>query len=140
MSLLINKQMNLPILIKVKSKKYIQLQQGKTTDLMPEGEFTIMIKAKDPYYRKKNIEGGAKNNPLGRRWIGFDARKNRWQNIRNSWDRDETSIGKFITAGCVRLHNQDVELLFDRFGNKSMDYNLNRFISEKLAKDKQATR
>ena len=30
---------------------------GKTTDLTPEGLFTIKVKAKDPYYRKKNIVG-----------------------------------------------------------------------------------
>lgn len=69
-----------------------------------------MIKAKDPYYRKKNIEGGAKNNPLGRRWIGFDARGTDGRTYGIHGTSDETSIGKFITAGCVRLHNQDVEL------------------------------
>ena len=68
LSLLINKQMNLPLLIKGKFKS-ISCLYRKTADLTPEGEFTIMIKAKDPYYRRKNIEGGAKNNPLGRRWI-----------------------------------------------------------------------
>ena len=30
---------------------------GKTQDLTPEGLFTITVKAKNPYYRKKNIPG-----------------------------------------------------------------------------------
>lgn len=30
---------------------------GKTNDLTPEGLFTITVKAKQPYYRKQNIQG-----------------------------------------------------------------------------------
>lgn len=100
-----------------------------------------MIKAKDPYYRRKNIEGGAKNNPLGRRWIGFDARGTDGRTYGIHGTSDETSIGKFITAGCVRLHNQDVELLFDQLpiGTKVWITTSNDSF-EKLAKDKQAIR
>ena len=46
---------------------------GKTNDLTPEGMFTVTVKAINPYYRKKNIQGGSPKNPLGTRWIGFDA-------------------------------------------------------------------
>ena len=42
---------------------------GKTTDLTPEGLFTIKVKAKDPYYRKKNIAGG---DPKQSAWIAVD--------------------------------------------------------------------
>ncbi|MEN7436946.1 L,D-transpeptidase [Bacillus velezensis] len=51
-----------------------QVATGKTDDLTPEGEFTVTVKAVNPYYRKKNVEGGAPENPLGVRWIGFDAK------------------------------------------------------------------
>src|SRR3982751_4576591 len=47
---------------------------GRTEDLTPEGLFTITVKAENPYYRKKNIEGGSAQNPLGTRWMGFDAK------------------------------------------------------------------
>lgn len=30
---------------------------GKTNDLTPEGMFTVTVKAINPYYRKKNIQG-----------------------------------------------------------------------------------
>ena len=50
-----------------------KIATGKTNDLTPEGLFTVTIKAKDPYYRRKDIPGGDPRNPLGTRWIGFDA-------------------------------------------------------------------
>lgn len=139
---IINKQTNeLAFIDQGKIQKVYPASTGKTADLTPEGEFTIMIKAKDPYYRRKNIEGGAKNNPLGRRWIGFDARGTDGRTYGIHGTSDETSIGKFITAGCVRLHNQDVELLFDQLpiGTKVwITTSSDSF--ETLAKDKQAIR
>lgn len=33
-----------------------QVATGKTDDLTPEGEFTVTVKAVNPYYRKKNVE------------------------------------------------------------------------------------
>ncbi|CCG45793.1 conserved hypothetical protein [Halobacillus halophilus DSM 2266] len=86
---------------------------GKTSELTPEGQFHVKVKAKDPYYRKKNIPGGAQENPLGTRWIGFDARgtDGRIYGIHGT-NRPE-SIGKSVSAGCIRLQNKDVEKLFD---------------------------
>ena len=45
----------------------------KTNELTPEGTFDIVMKAKDPYYIAKNIPGDTEN-PLGSRWMGFNAR------------------------------------------------------------------
>jgi len=39
-------------------KQIFQVATGKTTLDTPEGFFTVTVKAVDPYYRKKNIEGG----------------------------------------------------------------------------------
>ncbi|QAS54261.1 L,D-transpeptidase [Halobacillus litoralis] len=86
---------------------------GKTKELTPEGRFHIKVKAKDPYYRKKNIPGGDPDNPLGSRWIGFDAlgTDGRIYGIHGT-NRPE-SIGKSVSAGCIRLNNEDVEKLYE---------------------------
>jgi lipoprotein-anchoring transpeptidase ErfK/SrfK len=87
---------------------------GVTNDLTPEGEFSISIKAVDPYYRKKNIPGGSSDNPLGTRWIGFNAKgtDGRIYGIHGTNNKD--SIGKYVSGGCIRMHNKDVEFLYTK--------------------------
>ncbi|RAK22294.1 L,D-transpeptidase-like protein [Anoxybacillus vitaminiphilus] len=87
---------------------------GLTTELTPEGMFTVTVKAKQPYYRKKNIPGGAPNNPLGSRWIGFDANGTDGRTYGIHGTNNAQSIGMYITQGCVRLHNHQVEALFEQ--------------------------
>lgn len=54
---IINKQTNeLAYIDHGKIQKVYPASTGKTADLTPEGEFTIMIKAKDPYYRRKILK------------------------------------------------------------------------------------
>ncbi|TLS36436.1 L,D-transpeptidase [Pseudalkalibacillus caeni] len=85
---------------------------GKERSLTPEGTFTITVKAANPYYRKKNIIGGSKENPLGTRWIGFDADGTDGRIYGLHGTNRPESIGKNITAGCVRLDNSNIETLF----------------------------
>jgi hypothetical protein len=87
---------------------------GLTSELTPEGLFTVTVKAVRPYYRKKNIPGGAPNNPLGSRWIGFDANGTNGRIYGVHGTNNPQSIGRYITQGCVRLHNHHVEELFER--------------------------
>ena len=47
-------------------------------------------------------------NILGTRWLGIDK-----QGYGLHGSVDPTSIGKQVTAGCVRMPNKDVEELFD---------------------------
>lgn len=86
---------------------------GKTKDLTPEGTFDVKVKAEDPYYRKKNIPGGDPENPLGTRWIGFDARETDGRIYGIHGTNRPDSIGKSVSAGCIRLKNEDVEKLFE---------------------------
>ncbi|WP_226582854.1 L,D-transpeptidase [Halobacillus litoralis] len=86
---------------------------GKTKDLTPEGRFDILVKAKDPYYRKTNIPGGDPKNPLGSRWIGFDARGTDGRIYGIHGTNRPDSIGKSVSAGCIRMENKQVEKLFD---------------------------
>lgn len=87
---------------------------GKTTTLTPEGLFNVTVKAKNPYYRKKNIPGGDPRNPLGSRWIGFDAKETDGRIYGIHGTNQPSSIGKYISNGCIRMHNKHVEFLFDQ--------------------------
>ncbi|TMW74110.1 L,D-transpeptidase [Alteribacter natronophilus] len=86
---------------------------GSKEKLTPVGEFTLTVKAADPYYRKKDIPGGDKDNPLGTRWLGFDARETDGRVYGIHGTNNPDSIGKRATAGCIRMNNADVEILFE---------------------------
>lgn len=92
----------------------VPVATGKSEELTPEGEFTVTVKAKDPYYRKKNIPGGHKDNPLGSRWIGFDALGTDGRTYGLHGTNNPASIGKYITAGCVRLEDNNIKWLYDK--------------------------
>lgn len=87
---------------------------GKSNELTPEGFFTFVVKAKNPYYRKKNIPGGDPRNPLGSRWIGFDAQGTDGRTYGIHGTNQPWSIGEYISNGCIRMHNRDVERLYDQ--------------------------
>lgn len=86
---------------------------GKTKELTPEGTFTVIVKAKEPYYRSKNIPGGDPDNPLGSRWIGFDARGTNGRIYGVHGNNNPESIGQDVSAGCVRMKEEDIQRLFD---------------------------
>ncbi|WNS74151.1 L,D-transpeptidase [Bacillus sp. DTU_2020_1000418_1_SI_GHA_SEK_038] len=96
-----------------KVQTVIAAATGKTEDLTPEGFFTITVKAKDPYYRKKDINGGDPENPLGTRWIGFDAAETDGRIYGIHGTNNPSSIGKYVSQGCIRLQNEAVESLYD---------------------------
>ncbi|MBU8907771.1 L,D-transpeptidase [Desertibacillus haloalkaliphilus] len=110
---IVNKQTNeLAYVDEGEVKKVYPVATGKTKDLTPEGTFTMTVKAVDPYYRKENIEGGDESNPLGTRWIGFDAEDTIGRTYGVHGTNQPSSIGEYRTAGCVRMHNEDVEELY----------------------------
>ncbi|WP_332691400.1 L,D-transpeptidase [Halalkalibacter lacteus] len=94
-------------------KDVYKVATGKLGDETPVGTFTIIVKAKDPYYRKKDIPGGDPNNPLGSRWIGFNANDTDGRTFGIHGTNRPESIGYSITAGCIRLPNDVVEILFE---------------------------
>lgn len=99
---IVNKRTNeLAVILDNKVEGVYSVATGKTDDLTPEGEFSVTVKAENPYYRKKNIEGGSPDNPLGARWIGFDAK-----------GTDGRIYGIHGTNGCIRMHNDEVVHLF----------------------------
>lgn len=111
---IVNKATNqLAFINEGKIQKVYPVATGKSKELTPEGMFTFIVKAENPYYIKMNIEGGASNNPLGTRWIGFDAEETgRIYGIHGT--NAPWSIGQYVTAGCIRLTNENVEELYEQ--------------------------
>lgn len=111
---IVNKQTNEVALIdEGRVQTVVSAATGKSADLTPEGLFTVTVKAPDPYYRKKDIPGGDPRNPLGSRWIGFDAKNTDGRTYGIHGTNDPSSIGKKISQGCVRLQNEAVVSLYD---------------------------
>ena len=88
---------------------------GKELKYTPEGKFTIVTKFVNPAWggagRHKPIKGGDPNNPLGTRWMGLNIRGGGVYGIHGN--SDENSIGRYVSLGCVRMFNEDVEALYD---------------------------
>ncbi len=91
---------------------------GTNAKLMtPTGRYRVSEMVLDPIWEHPYKAPGAsriangKNNPLGTRWIGFhdDGGGSYGMHGTNS----PSSIGKFVSHGCVRMHNEDVEQLFE---------------------------
>jgi len=79
----------------------------------PEGTFVVKNKLKDPPYQPQHKPksefraSGAPDNPLGSRWIDIGNHYGIHGTI------DPTSIGRDVSEGCIRMHNKDVEELYD---------------------------
>lgn len=96
---------------------------GKPTWPTPLGDFTVIQKAKDktwivPPSIQEEIRSAGKevmtsvppgpDNPLGRHWLGLSI-----PSIGIHGTISPTSVYKFQSHGCVRLHTDDIEALFD---------------------------
>jgi LysM repeat protein len=91
-------------------------------DSTPTGAWTIEVgkKVKNPTYFSPRGEGvidkNDPKNPLGDRWIGLtgiDGRAVGQLSYGIHGTIDDTSIGHQSSMGCIRLHNADVELVYD---------------------------
>lgn len=86
----------------------------------PTGEWEVADKLVNPVYYParggKIIQADNPENPLGERWIGLkgisgEAEGQMRYGIHGTIEPD--SIGKNVSLGCVRLHNADVEFVYD---------------------------
>ncbi|HUU32396.1 MAG TPA: L,D-transpeptidase family protein [Phycisphaerae bacterium] len=79
----------------------------------PEGTFLVKSKLKDPPYQpqhkpaSEHRASGAPDNPLGTRWIDIGDHYGIHGTI------DPASIGRGVSEGCIRMHNEDVEELYN---------------------------
>ncbi|NYE04935.1 lipoprotein-anchoring transpeptidase ErfK/SrfK [Bacillus niacini] len=110
---IVNKTTNeLALIDDNKVQTVVSVGTGKTKELTPEGLFTITVKAEEPYYRRKDIPGGDPKNPLGSRWIGFDAEETDGRTYGIHGTNQPASIGKYVSQGCIRTQNEVISSLY----------------------------
>ncbi|MEH7347923.1 Ig-like domain-containing protein [Gottfriedia acidiceleris] len=95
---------------KGKLVKTFSVATGKASSPTPTGKFKIVNKIKNRPWYKENIPGGAPNNPLGKRWMGLSV----GSAYGIHGNANESSIGKSVSHGCIRMHNSEIEWLFDQ--------------------------
>mgnify|MGYP000324192668 CR=1 FL=1 len=89
-------------------KTYV-VSTGKNNST-PTGKFKVANKLKKPVWFKAGavVLPDSPDNVLGSRWIGLNIKGYGIHGNRNVND-----IGKQVTQGCIRMHNKDVEELYD---------------------------
>ncbi|WP_176545067.1 L,D-transpeptidase family protein [Bacillus sp. AFS041924] len=90
--------------------KSFNVATGKSSTPTPTGKFTIVNKIKNRPWYKGNIPGGDPRNPLGKRWMGLSV--GAAYGIHGN--SNESSIGSSVSSGCVRMHNSDIQWLFEQ--------------------------
>ncbi len=81
----------------------------------PASVFKIRDRQKDPiWYRRGDppIPSGDPRNILGSRWLGFKNTDD-LSGFGIHGTSDPSSIGKEASAGCIRMRNDDIEVLWD---------------------------
>jgi lipoprotein-anchoring transpeptidase ErfK/SrfK len=92
-------------------KTYV-VSTGKN-NCTPVGTFKIVNKLPNPTWFKAGavIPSGSPENILGSRWLGLDKKGYGIHGTTMPQD-----LGKQVTAGCVRMKNEEVEELYDIVG------------------------
>ncbi len=83
---------------------------GKTSTPTPLGKFSVISKDVNPIWYPPGKEYyvlSGPDNPLGYRWIGF------YGNYGIHGTNAPWSIGHAVSNGCIRMHEEDVEELFE---------------------------
>ncbi|WP_280771452.1 L,D-transpeptidase family protein [Salipaludibacillus daqingensis] len=94
--------------------KKFDVATGKSSTLTPEGKFKIVNKIVNRPYYKENIPGGDPRNPLGNRWLGLNAKGTNGNTYAIHGNNNPSSIGQYVSAGCIRMHNNQILWLFNR--------------------------
>ena len=95
--------------------KQYQIATGRM-DATPLGKFYISIKQKNPtwFWDGKKIPPGDPENALGTRWLGIENKdRTTGGHYGIHGTNDPESIGQNASHGCIRMHNKEVEELFD---------------------------
>lgn len=113
--LIINKQNNSLAYYKDnKLQKIFRVATGKKAGYTPEGKFKIVTKIVNRPYYKGKIKGGDPRNPLGNRWMGLNARGTWGDVYAIHGNNNPNSIGKYVSNGCIRMYDQEVEWLYSQ--------------------------
>lgn len=117
----------------VKTRLY-PIAIGATASPTPSGYFKIIEKEVNPTWTdpkdpKKVVESGP-GNPLGYRWMRI------WGNYGIHGTNNEASIGTFVSNGCIRMRENDVEELFELVPmGTPVEISYNRVVVEKADDD-----
>ncbi|MBE2977775.1 L,D-transpeptidase [Bacillus megaterium] len=87
---------------------------GKSWGKTPVGFFKVVNKIKNRPYYAGHIPGGDPRNPLGKRWLGLNANGTYGDTYGIHGNNNESSIGKYVSQGCVRMHNASIEKLYGK--------------------------
>ena len=99
--------------------KEFKVATGKKSTPTPTGKSKIVNKIKNRPYYSGGIPGGDPRNPLGDRWLGLHIKGTYGTTYGIHGNNNESSIGKHVSGGCIRMHNKDIRWLFDKIPNKS---------------------
>ena len=66
-----------------------------------------------PYYTG-HISGSDSRNPLGKRWLGLNTNGTYGDTYGIHDNNNESSIRKYVSQGYVRMHNAEIEKLYDK--------------------------
>lgn len=88
--------------------KTFNVASGKPSTPTPTGKTRVANKIVNRPYYSGGIPGGHPNNPLGNRWIGIFGGSTYGIHGNNK----ESSIGKHVSGGCIRMHNAEIRWLF----------------------------
>ncbi len=87
---------------------------GKENWETPTGEFYVTQMTVNPDWRHpvtKEVIPSGPNSPVGTRWIEFLRQDNSAFGFHGT--NQDDLIGQAVSHGCLRMHNADVEALFD---------------------------
>ena len=90
--------------------KKFNIASGKPSTPTPTGKTRVANKIVNRPYYSGGIPGGHPNNPLGNRWMGIYGGSTYGIHGNNK----ESSIGKHVSGGCIRMHNAEIRWLFPK--------------------------
>lgn len=92
--------------------KEIPVAVGKPSTPTPIGTYSIVSKEVNPAWyppdRPGTVVPSGPDNPLGYRWMGI------WKDYGIHGTNAPWSIGSAVSNGCIRMHEEDVEELFEK--------------------------
>jgi L,D-transpeptidase catalytic domain/Putative peptidoglycan binding domain len=94
--------------------KTFKVGTGRKASYTPEGKFKVVNKIKNRPYYSANIPGGDPRNPLGNRWLGLNARGTWGTTYAIHGNNNPSSIGGYVSGGCIRMYDNEVEWLFSK--------------------------
>lgn len=110
---------------------------GKTTTPTPTGYYKVIDKEVNPTWTdpgdaSASIPSGP-SNPLGYRWIGIGG------NYGIHGTNHPDSVGHYVSNGCIRMHEEDVEKIYDMVEvGTPVEITYNRIVVEKTPDDQIA--